>query len=90
MAELPNTVCKISGLSMFEHNWTVDTLRPVIETVIETFGPARCMFGSNFPVDKLHRDYQSLWQAYISISQQYSDYEREQLFFRTCARFYSL
>ena len=67
LAQLPNFHCKISGLGMFDHDWTTDSLRPVVETVIEIFGPERCMFGSNFPVDKLHRDYHSLWQSYLQL-----------------------
>lgn len=90
LASLPNTVCKISGLSMFDHNWTMDSLRPVVDTVVEIFGVERCMFGSNFPVDKLHTDYQSLWRAYFSLTEQYSAAEREQLFYSTCANFYSV
>lgn len=90
LASLPNTVCKISGLSMFDHSWTVDSLRPVVDTVIEIFGTERCMFGSNFPVDKLHTDYQSLWHAYFTLTEQYSADEREHLFNQTCANFYSL
>ncbi len=88
LASLPRTVCKISGLGMFDHDWTVETLRPVVETVIDTFGPERCMLGSNFPVDKLYTDYQRLWQAYLELIAQYSAHEQAALKRECCANFY--
>jgi predicted TIM-barrel fold metal-dependent hydrolase len=94
LASLPNIHCKISGLSMFDHNWSVETLRPVIETVISIFGSERCMFGSNFPVDKLHTNYQRLWQAYLeitrSISPALSEHQIRGLFKENCATFYRI
>lgn len=94
IASLPNSYCKISGLSMFDFNWTTDSLRPIIETVLDTFGAERCMFGSNFPVDKLHTSYRRLWMAYLEIVESYqprlSQQQKESLFKHNCASFYSL
>jgi len=94
LAKLPNVHCKISGLTMFDHNWSVDTLRPIIEQVIFTFGPERCMFASNFPVDKLHANYQQLWYAYLEIVENLSPGLSEDLkrglFKENCARFYKI
>lgn len=90
LAQLPNLVCKISGLSMFDHHWTEQTMRPVVDTVIELFGPERVMFGSNFPVDKLHTGYRRLWQTYFSLTQCFSKDQRRRMFTDNCARFYRL
>ena len=90
LARLPDVYCKISGLSMFNHDWKLEDLRPIIETCIELFGPARCMFGSNFPVDKLHRTWDEIWSAYEAIAEQYSAEEQDQLFRATAAYFYRL
>ena len=94
IAKLPNSHCKISGLSMFEHNWSIDSLRPVVNTVLDIFGPDRCMFGSNFPVDKLHTDYQRLWEAYLDIVNNYSPAltttQKRNLFKDNCEEFYKL
>ena len=49
---------------MFNRTWNVDELRPIVEVVLDTFGPERVMLGSNFPVDKLYRSYDALWDAY--------------------------
>jgi predicted TIM-barrel fold metal-dependent hydrolase len=64
LADLPQVVCKLSGLGMFDHDWTTDGIRPIVETCLDAFGPARCMFGSNFPVDSLSSDYATLIDAY--------------------------
>jgi predicted TIM-barrel fold metal-dependent hydrolase len=90
LAQLPNFHCKISGLGMFDHDWTTDSLRPIVETVIEISGPERCMFGSNFPVDKLHRDYQSLWQSYLQLCTAMTQAEQRQLFQVNCQHFYKI
>jgi predicted TIM-barrel fold metal-dependent hydrolase len=90
LAQLPNVVCKISGLAMFDHNWTQESARPIIESCIELFGPSRCMFGSNFPVDKLHKTCDEIWMCFESVAQQYSKDEQEQLFSATAANFYRL
>ena len=67
LSDLPNVHCKLSGLGMFEHGWTAASIRPILETVIELFGPNRVMFGSNFPVDSLTSDYAQLVAAYTDI-----------------------
>jgi len=90
LAELPNLSCKISGLSMFDHNWTSDSLKTVVDVVLDTFGPGRCMFGSNFPVDKLHCDYESLWRSYETLTAHCSDAEQLRLFKNNCRDFYRL
>jgi len=90
LAALPDVYCKISGLSMFDHNWDVGDIRPIIESCVELFGPERCMFGSNFPVDKLHKNYTEIWQAYEEIAGQYSSDQQAQLFSGTAESFYRL
>lgn len=90
LAQSADVHCKISGLSMFDHDWDVEDLRPIIESCIEIFGPDRCMFGSNFPVDKLHKTYDDIWRAYLAIACQYSDEEQARLFRGTAAEFYRL
>lgn len=63
LSALPNVSCKLSGLGMFDHDWTIETIRPIVETCLEQFGPNRCMFGSNFPVDSLYSDYATVASA---------------------------
>ncbi|MET8472042.1 amidohydrolase family protein [Streptomyces sp. NPDC006422] len=59
LAALPNVVCKLSGMvTEADHaRWTVDDLRPYADTVLDAFGPARVMFGSDWPVCTLAATY---------------------------------
>jgi predicted TIM-barrel fold metal-dependent hydrolase len=61
-----------------------------IEYCIEQFGPRRCMFESNFPVDKVSYSYNVLYNAFKRLSQGYSPAERAALFHDTAARVYRL
>ena len=90
LAALPDVYCKISGLAMFNHRWSVDEIRTIVTTCIDVFGTRRCMFGSNFPVDKLHKSYDDIWQAYETLASVYSVKEQERLFAGTAAEFYRL
>lgn len=67
LSGIGTVTCKLSGLGMFDHGWTAARIRPFVETCLDQFGPARCMFGSNFPVDSLYSDYAALWAAYGEI-----------------------
>ena len=87
LSALPQVSCKLSGLGMFEHDWTVDTIRPIVETCLEQFGPQRCMFGSNFPVDSLSSSYSALFEAYEDLV---PDHDQSDIFGDTARRFYRL
>lgn len=82
--------CKISGLGMFDHEWTVDSIRPIVLTCIEIFGIERCMFGSNFPVDKLRASYDKIWNAYAEITTSLSAGECSSLFVENAKSFYRI
>ncbi|WP_428486911.1 amidohydrolase family protein [Rhodopila sp.] len=64
--------------------------RPYVETAIELFSPSRCMFESNFPVDKGMCGYPVLWNAFKRIAAGCSADEKAALFHRTAQSFYSL
>jgi Predicted metal-dependent hydrolase of the TIM-barrel fold len=53
LAKCENVAAKISGLGMFDPQWTIDSTRIFVEKTIQIFGIDRCMFASNFPVDKI-------------------------------------
>lgn len=56
--------CKLSGLSTEARpGWTVDVLRPYAEHILDCFGAARVMWGSDWPVVELNADYESWWRA---------------------------
>jgi predicted TIM-barrel fold metal-dependent hydrolase len=76
LAEAENVVCKISGLGMCDWSWTVDSIRPWILHCIDAFGPERCIFASNWPVDKLFSTYDVLIDAYTEIVAGFSPDEK--------------
>ncbi len=90
LASLPNVSCKISGLGMFDHAWTVDSIRPVVEACIEHFGTSRAMLGSNFPVDRLHASYNRIWTAFEVITAGLSEQDQARLFAGTAKEFYRI
>lgn len=87
LSDMPQVHCKLSGLGMFDHDWTEENIRPIIETCLEQFGAERCMFGSNFPVDSLSSTYADLIAAHRNIV---PDAMHGAVFRSTAARFYSL
>ncbi|MDO8877596.1 MAG: amidohydrolase family protein [Pseudolabrys sp.] len=64
LAQFPNLSIKLSGFGMFDGSWTAATIEPIVQHVFQSFGSRRCMFGSNFPVDSLMKDYNSIWDAF--------------------------
>jgi predicted TIM-barrel fold metal-dependent hydrolase len=90
LAACPNVVVKISGLAMFDHQWSIESFRPYVLETIDTFGCERAMFASNFPVDRLFATYEGLWNAYASIVKDLSDIEKEALVKSNAERIYRI
>jgi predicted TIM-barrel fold metal-dependent hydrolase len=103
MAKCPNVLLKLGGIGMprFGFDWhTRETpigseelaaaMAPLLSTCIDQFGPERCMFESNFPVDKVSFSYSVLFNAFKRFSQPYSAAERATLFHDTAARAYRI
>jgi predicted TIM-barrel fold metal-dependent hydrolase len=61
-----------------------------MEHCIQQFGPDRCMFESNYPVDKISYSYNVLWNAFKRLSKGYSGTERAAMFHDTAARVYKI
>lgn len=92
LAQQSNVSCKLSGLVMFQHSWTSDSLRPFIEYALHVFGSQRCLFGSNFPVDKLNATFAQLVENYSDICKQtgLNHDEIKQIFHDNACRIYRL
>ena len=103
LAGLDNVVLKVGGIGMtrFGVGWENDDLPPTSDDVvarwddlvrwsIDTFGPSRCLFESNFPVDGETISYVTLWNALKKMSASYTDSERADLFAGTARRVYRL
>ena len=90
LAACPNVAVKLSGFAMFDHDWTIESLRPYVHETIDTFGSERAMFASNFPVDRLFGTYPAIWNAYAQIVSDASDNEKSKLFVRNAERIYRI
>ncbi|MBN9317728.1 MAG: amidohydrolase [Devosia sp.] len=91
VAELPNVVCKVSGiLANVDETWTVDAIRPYVEFVIETFGWDRVVWGSDHPVVTLFADLTKWVNATREIVSDASETEQEKLFWRNAERIYGV
>lgn len=88
LSSLPNVYMKFSGFSMFKPNWTLEDIKPYILTALELFGEDRCMVGSNFPVDGLHRPYEDIFDAVYNLTG--GEKFQQKLFFDNANRFYRL
>jgi L-fuconolactonase len=103
LAQCPNVYVKLGGLTMSSagFGWhkqdtpptsseLAKAMSPYYETCIELFGPQRCMFESNFPVDRVSCSYTVLWNAFKRIARNFSAAERAALFHDTAVCVYKL
>ncbi len=103
LSKCPNVVVKLGGLTMTMcgFGWhrrdtppssleLAEAMAPYYQHCIEHFGANRCMFESNFPVDKASCSYRLLWNAFKRLSREYSISERCELFHGTATRIYNL
>ena len=103
LAGCPNVVAKLGGLVMPLNNFgfhrrerpatsaeLVEATRDWYLHAIDCFGPSRCMFESNFPVDKASCSYAVLWNSFKRLTAGFSAADRAALFHDTAARFYGL
>ena len=90
LGKLPNVTMKISGLGMFDHSWTVESIRPFVLQALDAFGTEKTMFASNFPVDKLYRSYGVTFDAFKAITRDFNASERKALFAGNAERIYRI
>jgi len=103
LAQCPNVHVKLGGFGMaimgFDFHKEAlppsseklaSSWRPYVENCVQLFGAARCMFESNFPVDKAMFSYPVLWNAFKRIASGASATEKSALFHDTAATFYRL
>jgi predicted TIM-barrel fold metal-dependent hydrolase len=90
LAAADNVVCKISGLGIGDPEWTVPGLRRWVLESIDAFGPDRCLFGSNWPVDKLYGTWNEMIGAFAELVAGFSVGERDALFAATAERIYRI
>jgi L-fucono-1,5-lactonase len=92
LADLPNVSCKLSGMVTEASwtNWTPADLRPYVHRVLESFGPQRCMFGSDWPVCLLASSYEQVVLAAREVLGELSQSELDGIFGGNAVRVYRL
>ncbi|HEU4427702.1 MAG TPA: amidohydrolase family protein [Myxococcota bacterium] len=103
LARCENVVAKLGGLLMAVNGWGYEKrpMPPGSEELatatrgwylhaIDRFGPKRCMFESNFPMDRVTCSYQVLWNSFKRIASGFSESEKDALFHDTAVRVYRL
>lgn len=103
LSRCPNVRIKVGGFGMIVcgARWhegaapptsavLAEAWRPYVETCIDLFGAQRCMFESNFPVDKAMYPYRTLWNAFKILGRDLTPAERDAVFFRTAADAYRI
>ena len=90
LAACPNIAVKISGIGIPRVPWSTDNNRAIVLTVIELFGPQRCMFASNFPVDSLCGGFDAIYGGFDTITRDFAAAERDAMFAGNAIRIYAI
>ena len=85
-----NIRLKISDLVAYDNDWTLESLRPVIEHCLDCFGPARSMFASDFPVAAMQASFDEVYEVFRTVAAPLSLDEQRALFFDTANDTYRL
>ncbi len=88
VAELPNAYAKVSGLQVPGQPFTVEALRPVFHAALEMFGPARLMYGGDWPMTLPYGDYHAHWAVVRELVAELSPDEQRQLLDGTARTLY--
>jgi len=91
IARTTDAYCKLSGLvTEAGRSWSVNGLEPFVDVLLSAFGPARLMWGSDWPVLNETADYLSWFRAAEILTESLAPGEREAIFGGTAAEFYVL
>lgn len=92
LAQLPNVVCKISGVVTEAHHrhWTVEQIAPYIMHALDVFGEDRILFGSDWPVVRLAAEHERWVEALETLTSGMSDVARQKLWAENARRVYKL
>ena len=89
-AAAPNVAVKISGLGERDRAWEIARNREIILETIETFGEDRCMFASNFPVDRLVGEFNRIFSGFVEVTRELGAAVQAKLFQENARRIYRI
>jgi predicted TIM-barrel fold metal-dependent hydrolase len=90
LAACPNVVSKLSGLGTFSHRNDPAHITRIVDETLALFGPERCLFGSNVPIEKLWTSYGSLIAAFAAAVGRHGPAAEAAVFHDTAARVYKI
>lgn len=90
LAECENVVTKLSGFGTFSHRNDPEFIAKIIKATLKAFGAERCLFGSNFPIEKIWTSYSELFAAFRSATSGLPKEQQDAIFRDTAARVYRL
>src|SRR3954469_12385373 len=90
LAALPNMNVKLSGLGTFVHACRPDVMGPIIRETVAMFGADRCIYGSNFPIEKLWTDYRTFYVTFRSAIDHLPERDQRAILHDTAARLYRM
>jgi L-fuconolactonase len=92
LSKRSNVYCKISGMVTEDSwsHWSIESLRPYLDTVVNAFGADRLMAGSDWPVCLVASSYAQWWQVLRNYFANFNNDERADIFGATTAKIYNL
>ena len=90
LAQCRNVNVKLSGLGTFVHACRDDVIGPIVRETVGLFGADRCLFGSNFPIEKLWTDYATLYRTFREAIAYLSESEQAEILHGAAARLYRI
>ncbi|HEX3441328.1 MAG TPA: amidohydrolase family protein [Pseudolabrys sp.] len=90
LAAQPNIMCKLSALGTFIHRNEPDHIAKIVSECMAIFGPTRCLFGSNFPIEKLWTQYADVVAAYRRALEPFGEEAARSVLHDTATRVYRL
>ena len=90
LAKRKNVAVKISALGTFIRRNSTEHITWILNKTVDIFGIDRCMFGSNFPIEKLWTTYAELLKSYFISTSKWSKKSKENFFYNNAVRYYKL
>ena len=90
LAQRRNVVSKLSAFGTFIHRNDDSHIARIVQDTVAIFGPERCLYGSNFPIEKIWTSYRPLLDAFLKATAEMSDAARRAIFHDTAKRVYRL
>lgn len=90
LAKCDNVNSKLSAFGTFIHKNDPDFIAEMVATTVQIFGAKRCLYGSNYPIEKLWTSYSDLFNAFLSAASALPKTQQKAIFNDTAERIYRI